>query len=254
MVLAVPITAQLLITCILDTFYPEVGKAVMKVCRSLGVRLEFPAQQTCCGQPAFNAGMRQEARRMAMHTISVFEQTKGKIILPSGSCTAMMRHGYLELFAEHSDWLRRARSLAERVVEFSEFLVDELGITDTGASFAGKVAYHPSCHLLRGLGVDRQPRALLSNVRGAQWVTLPEETDCCGFGGVFSVEFAELSSAMLQRKVGNILHSGAFLVVTADAGCMMHINGALHRLQRPERVVHLAQLLAGDMQTLLIRG
>lgn len=241
------ISAQLFITCLLDAFYPEVGRAVVHVCRRLGVQLEFPSAQTCCGQPAFNAGLRSEARRMAMHTISAFEKTKGKVIIPSGSCTAMIRHGYMELFADQPDWLPRARSLAERVVEFSQFLVDELGVTHLKASFSGKVAYHPSCHLLRGLGVDRQPRALLSKVEGMQWVPLPEEKDCCGFGGVFSVEYGELSSAMLARKVQNIMRSGASLVVTADAGCMTHINGALRRLGRSERVVHLAQLLAGEI-------
>ncbi len=240
-------TAQLFITCIIDTFYPEIGKAVVRVLQRLGVHLEFPAEQTCCGQPAFNAGMRQEARQIAMHTIRVFERTRGKVIVPSGSCTAMLQHGYLELFDAQPHWLERARALAARVVEFSQFLVDDLKVTDLGVSYAGKIAYHPSCHLLRSLGVDRQPRALLAAVRGAQIVPLPEASDCCGFGGVFSIEHAELSSAMLERKISNLLQSKASLVVTADAGCMTHINGALRRQRHPLRVVHLAQLLAGEL-------
>jgi L-lactate dehydrogenase complex protein LldE len=176
--------------------------------------------------------------------IQVFEKTSGPIVVPSGSCAAMMRIGYLELFANDSSWLERARNLAERTFEFSEFLVDYLGVEDLGAVYPGRLTYHSSCHLLRELGVDRQPRLLLNSVREAEFIELPAATDCCGFGGVFSVEHPELSTAMLGRKLDNIQKTRAPLVVACDAGCITNIQGGLHRQGRPERVVHIADVLA----------
>ena len=236
-------TVQLFTTCIVDTLYPEIGKAVVRVLRRAGVQVELPAGQTCCGQPAFNAGLRTQARPIAERTIRVFEKTKGDIVAPSGSCVAMIRHGYPELFDGDPSWLPRARSLAERTFELSEFLVDRLGVTDLGARYPGKITYHSSCHLLRDLGVDRQPRALLSAVHEAELVELPYTTECCGFGGVFSVEHPELSTAMLKRKIKNIEASGAPVVVACDAGCITNINGGLHRMGKPQRVKHIAEIL-----------
>lgn len=237
-------TVQLFITCIVDTIYPEIGEAVVRVLKRAGVKPEFPPGQTCCGQPAFNAGERQQARAIAAHTIRVFENTSGPIVIPSGSCAAMIRHHYPELFADDPQWLPRAKAMAERVYEFSEFLVDQLGITDIGARFPHKIAYHASCHLNRELGVDRQPRALLAKVKEAELVELPSATDCCGFGGVFSLEHPELSAAMLERKIANIDASGAPLVVSCDAGCITNINGGLHRRGKAQRVLHIAEVLA----------
>lgn len=236
-------SVQLFITCILDTLYPEVGEAVVRVLERAGVRVKYPPGQTCCGQPAFNAGMRKQARPIAKHTIQVFERTQGAIVVPSGSCTAMIRHGYLELFADDPEWLDRARSMAERTYEFTEFLVDRLGVTDLGARYPGELTYHSSCHLLRDLGVDRQPRALLGAVREAEFVELPRTDECCGFGGVFSAEHPEISSAMLARKIAHIEASGAPLVVSCDAGCLTNINGGLHRQGKSQRVVHIAEIL-----------
>jgi L-lactate dehydrogenase complex protein LldE len=238
------ITVQLFVTCIIDTLYPEVGEAVVKVLRRAGVGVEFPAGQTCCGQPAFNAGMRLQALPIAMHTIQVFENTQGPVVVPSGSCADMIRHGYLELFADDPAWLPRARALADRTFELTEFLVDQLGVTDLGARHPGKLTYHASCHLLRDLGVDSQPRALLANVRDAELVELPYATECCGFGGVFSAEHPEISSAMLERKISYIEATGAPLVVSCDGGCVTNINGGLHRRGKPQRAVHIAQILA----------
>lgn len=237
---------QLFITCIVDTIYPEIGEAVVRVLKRAGVKPEFPSGQTCCGQPAFNAGERQQARAIAAHTIRVFENTTGPIVIPSGSCAAMIRHHYPELFADDPQWLPRAKTMAERVYEFSEFLVDQLGITDIGARFPHKITYHASCHLNRELGVDRQPRALLAKVKEAELVELPSATDCCGFGGVFSLEHPELSAAMLERKIANIDASGAPLVVSCDAGCITNINGGLHRRGKTQRVLHIAEVLAGS--------
>jgi L-lactate dehydrogenase complex protein LldE len=236
-------TIQLFVTCLIDALYPDTGEAVVRVLERAGVRVEFPPEQTCCGQPAFNAGMRKEARPLAIHTIEVFEAVEGAIIVPSGSCAAMIRHGYLELFASEPEWLERARRLAERTYELSEYLVDRLGITDLGARYAGRLTYHRSCHLLRELGVDRQPMALLREVKDAELVELPYADECCGFGGVFSVEYPEISSAMLQRKLGNLDASGADRVVSCDAGCITNINGGLHRRGLPPRAVHIADIL-----------
>ncbi len=239
-----PETIQLFVTCLLDSFFPKIGEAAVAVLNRAGVRVEFPSVQTCCGQPAFNAGLRSEARPLAEHTIRVFEATRGPVVVPSGSCAAMLRHGYLELFRDDPLWLPRAQSLAGRTFEFTEYLVDVRGVTDLGARWPGRLAYHASCHLLRALGMDRQPQALLARVRDAELVDLPGFDECCGFGGVFSVEHPELSAEMLQRKVTNLEATGAPTLVVADAGCLMHIQGGLHRRRMPQRVVHIAQVLA----------
>lgn len=238
-----PETVQLFVTCLIDSFFPQIGEAIVNVLNRAGVRVAFPSTQTCCGQPAFNAGLRSQARPLARHTIRVFEKTSGPIIIPSGSCAAMLRHGYLELFKDDPAWLERAGALAIRVYEFSEYLVDVRGVTELSARWPGSLAYHPSCHLLRGLGVDRQPRALLAAVKDAGIVELPEREDCCGFGGVFSVEHPELSAEFLKRKLANFETTGSPTLVVADAGCLMHLQGGLVRQGKGQRVVHIAQVL-----------
>jgi L-lactate dehydrogenase complex protein LldE len=217
---------------------------MVKVLNRVGVRVDFPSAQTCCGQPAFNAGLRSEARPLAKHTIRVFEKTTGAIIIPSGSCAAMVRYGYLELFKDDPAWLERAGVLAKRVHEFSEYLVDVRGVTELSARWPGRLTYHPACHLLRGLGVDRQPRILLATVKEAEVVELPEREDCCGFGGVFSVEHPELSAEFLKRKIANFEKTNAPTLVVADTGCLMHIQGGLARQGKRQRVVHIAEVLA----------
>ncbi len=244
-----PDIIQLFATCILDTLYPETAEAVVRVLERAGVQVDFPADQTCCGQPAFNAGMRAQARQMAIHTIQVFEAAPGPVVVPSGSCAAMIRHSYPELFQEDSLWLPRAEALAGRTYEFTEFLVDVLGVTDLGAIYDGEITYHSSCHLLRELGVNHQPRALLAGVhrsdgaQGANFVELPHTEECCGFGGVFSLEHPEISTEMLKRKIENIQDSGANVVVSCDAGCITNINGGLHRQGKTARAVHIAEIL-----------
>ena len=219
---------------------------MVRVLNRAGVRVDFPSAQTCCGQPAFNAGLRREARPLAEHTIRVFEKTTGAIIIPSGSCAAMVRHGYLELFKDDPKWLPRAEALARRTYEFSEYLVDVRGLTDLDACWPGRLTYHPSCHLLRGLGVDRQPRLLLAAVKDAEIVELPEREDCCGFGGVFSVEHPELSAEFLKRKIANFEKTESPTLVVADTGCLMHIQGGLVRQGKRQRVVHIAEVLANQ--------
>ncbi len=236
-------TVQLMVTCIIDTLYPDTGEAVVRVLQRAGVNVAVPPGQTCCGQPAFNAGMRAEARRMAEHTIHLFESAPGPVVVPSGSCAAMIRHSYAELFEGDETWLPRATALAKRTYELTEFLVDVLGVTDLGARFPGRITYHSSCHLLREMGVDRQPRILLNAVRDAQFIELPHTDECCGFGGVFSVEQPEISAAMLQRKIANLEASQASVVVACDTGCITNINGGLHRLGKNQRAMYIADLL-----------
>lgn len=236
-------TIQLFVTCLVDTLQPQIGEAVVQVLERAGVKVEFPQDQTCCGQPAFNAGLWADARHSARHTIQVFETAPGPVVIPSGSCAAMLRHGYLELFADEPDWLARAQALAQRTFEFTQFLVDVLGVTDLGSRFPGALTYHPSCHLLRGLGLDHQPQALLANVREAQYSQLPHQDECCGFGGVFSVKHPEISAEMLKRKITNIEATESPTVVVCDTGCLMHIQGGLHKAGKSQQVKHIAEIL-----------
>lgn len=237
-------TVQLFVTCLIDTFFPHVGEAIVKVLNRAGAAVEFPPSQTCCGQPAFNAGMRAEARPLAEHTIRVFEQSRAPVIIPSGSCAAMVRQGYLELFKDDPGWLERARNLASRTYEFSEYLVEVRGITELGAFWPGKLTYHASCHLLRSLGVNQAPRRLLSGVKGAEILDLPGAEECCGFGGIFSVEHPEISAEMLKRKIVNLETTASPTLVVCDSGCLMHIQGGLHRQGKTQRVVHIAEVLS----------
>jgi L-lactate dehydrogenase complex protein LldE len=237
-------TVQLFVTCLIDTFFPQVGEAVVRVLQKAGAQVDFPPGQTCCGQPLFNAGLRSGARSVAEQTIRTFERLEGDIVLPSGSCTHMIRHNYAELFTRQPHWLKRAQDLAARTYEFTEYLVDVLGVSDWDTRWDGLLTYHPTCHLHRGIGVDRQPRQLLAMLKGTELRALPEAEDCCGFGGIFSVEHPELSAAMLERKLRNLASTDSPTLVVCDAGCLMHIQGGLTRIGSPQRVIHIAEALA----------
>ncbi|NOT05781.1 MAG: (Fe-S)-binding protein [Anaerolineales bacterium] len=234
---------QLFVTCLVDSFFPKTGQAVVDVLSRLGIDVDFAREQTCCGQPQFNAGLRKDARAIAEHTIKVFEKTTGDIVTPSGSCAHMFRHNYTELFEGDSNWHPRAKALAARTYEFTEYLVDKLGVTDVGAKWDGMLTYHPSCHTLRGINVDKQPRALLANVQGSTLVELPQAEECCGFGGIMSVEHPELSAEWLKRKISNLEASQSPTLVVTDAGCLMHIAGGLNRQKKSQRVMHIAEVL-----------
>jgi L-lactate dehydrogenase complex protein LldE len=233
---------QLFVTCLVDSIFPDVGDAVVDVLERAGVEVAFPAGQTCCGQPAFNAGYWDEARQMALHIMNVFETTEEPLVIPSGSCADMVKHRYPELFRDDPPNLARAHALSERTYELSQFLVDVLGVKEWDAFSPQILAYHPSCHLLRGMGVDRQPKDLL-RAAGADLVEL--EAECCGFGGVFSVDYARISAEMLKRKIAAIEASGAQVVVAGDVSCLMHIEGGLRRAGSKIRCAHVAQVLAG---------
>ncbi|MCC9077147.1 (Fe-S)-binding protein [Litorilinea aerophila] len=245
-----PRRVALFVTCMVDMIYPEVGMATVELLERHGVEVIFPEEQTCCGQPAFNAGYRDEARVLARRFLEIFgplvEQGQvDAIVAPSGSCTTMTSHFYATLFdsAANPAERRRCESLAAVTFELTEFLVDVLGVTDTGARFPGKVTYHACCHLLRELQVDAQPRTLLANVQDAELVELTGAEECCGFGGLFSIKNAGISTAMGQRKARYLAQSGADVVALCDVSCMTHINGLLSRQGQHCRAVHIAQIL-----------
>lgn len=224
--------------------------ATAELLERCGVEVVFPYEQTCCGQPAFNAGFRDEARELAKRYVDVFEPFVKQglvdaIVVPSGSCAAMVVHSYSVLFENPTltEYRRRAEALAEVTFELTEFLVDVLGVSDTGSRFQGKLTYHASCHTLREMGVDRQPRELLANIEGAELVELAGHDECCGFGGLFSIKNAEISSAMGRRKCLNLAQSGADVVTLCDVSCMTHINGLLSKQAQRIRAVHIAEIL-----------
>ncbi len=237
-------TVTLFIQCLVDGIYPEAGEAMVKIFRKLGIDLNCPTTQTCCGQPAFNAGYRREAGVAAKRFIDIFEAAE-VIVCPSGSCVAMVRHHYPQLFDDDDPWLQRAKQVAAKTYELTEYLVDVLGAQDLGARYEGKITYHDSCHLLRNLRIQSQPRKLLSKVGGAEFIEMHDADRCCGFGGSFAVKFADISAAMVTDKVNNIIASGADTVVGCDMGCLMNIQGMLNRMGSDIKTMHIAQILAG---------
>ncbi len=233
---------QLFHTCLVNDFDPEVAFAAVRVLEHLGIEVSVPLDQTCCGQPAFNAGFHDEARAVARHTLRVLDATTGPIVIPSGSCADMLVHQYAVLFDTDPVALEVARRVAARCREFSQFLAEVAPSGVTG-QLPVRVAFHPSCHLLRGLGVREQPLAALSSVAGVEQMAVHEQEECCGFGGLFSIKNAEISSGMLDRKLTNLEAAGADRVVSCDLGCLLHIGGGLHRRGSAMRPQHLAQLL-----------
>jgi len=238
---------SLFITCLVDQMFPDVGEAMITTLRRLGVEVGFNDAQTCCGQVAFNTGYRPETRAMAEHFVRVFENDKADfIVAPSGSCTAMVRNFYGELFhgADDQQWRERLGQVRPRLREFSEFIVNELGTEDVGARFPSRVTYHDACHLLRELGISDQPRRLIRAVRDLDYVEMEAPDTCCGFGGTFSVKYGEISNAILQEKLARIVNSGVEYVVANDSSCLMQIAGGLSRAGSPVKTIHLAELLA----------
>jgi L-lactate dehydrogenase complex protein LldE len=247
---APPRRVALFVTCMVDMLYPEVGMATVELLEKHGVEVIFPEEQTCCGQPAFNAGFRDEARALAKRFVDIFEPLViggrvDAVVAPSGSCTTMISHFYDVLFesVDSVEYRYRAANLAAASFELTEFLVDVLGITDIGARFDGKLTYHACCHLTRELGVVEQPRALIDNIEGAELVALEGDDDCCGFGGLFAIKNAPISTAMGERKTANLARSGADAVTLCDVSCMTHINGLLERQGQHCRAIHIAQVL-----------
>ena len=235
--------ASLFITCISDNFFPEVGESVVKILKQQGVKLDFPPEQTCCGQPAFNSGYWDEAREVARSVLKAFEHS-AYVVSPSGSCVAMIHHGFPELFKDDNELEPKVQALIKKTYEFTQFLVEVLEVKDLGARFKGKVAYHPSCHATRILGIKNSPIKLLQHVSELELVDLPNASDCCGFGGTFAVKMAAVSEEIVEDKVKNILQSGAEIVTGVDLGCLMNIGGRLQHQGHKVRALHIAQLLA----------
>ena len=239
---------QLFITCLGENFFTPVLKDMVALLERLGVQCEMPEGQTCCGQPFFNSGFQTQTLGPARQWLKVFGRTQGYIVAPSGSCAEFVRHRYPELFPPGTPEHALAQDISRRTFEVTEFLTKVLKVTDVGACFPHKVTYHASCHLLRGLGLRDEPKQLLMAVRGLEHVPLPEEETCCGFGGIFSVVYPEVSRLMMVAKLHNIQATGAEYVVVGEPGCLMNIAGGLHQLGSPIKAVSLIEVLAAQVE------
>jgi len=238
-----PKRVSLFVTCVVDQLFPEVGLATADILERLGYTVDFPENQTCCGQPAFNSGYRKEAREVACRCIEVLRGAE-YVVVPSGSCTAMITHHFEELFGKQPEWLEEVRQLTPRVWEFSKFLLEVAGVEDLGARYDGTVTFHDSCHGLRELKIKEGPRRLLSHVKGLTLTEIDIAEECCGFGGTFSVKFPSISGGMSRTKIESILKTKADAVVGVDASCLLQLKGALSRAGLPVKTLHLAQVLA----------
>ncbi len=234
---------SLFVTCLVDQIFPRVGLAMADVLERLGYAIDFPEAQTCCGQPAFNSGYVDDARKVARHFLRVFADAE-YIVVPSGSCTAMVSHHFAQLFQDSPSELKQAEEISKRVFEFSQFLTNVARVDDVGAKLERVVTYHDSCHALRELRIHDGPRRLLRNVKGLELREMDAAQECCGFGGTFSVKFAQLSTAMAQTKVDSIARTGAATVVSIDSSCLMQLAGVLERQKMTVNTMHLAEVLA----------
>ena len=233
-----------MVTCLADVFYPEVGEKIVHLLRGLGVTVDFPAGQTCCGLPLFNSGYHADAAAVARRTIAIFRDAE-QVVVPSGSCPWMVKHEYPVLMTDPVD-RTAAERLAGRTHELSQFLVKRLGVRRFRSAVGGRLTYHDSCHLLRGLHETESPRTLLRELAGSEFVELPGGDECCGFGGSFAVRLPEVSTAILDKKLANVEATGADAVVACDAGCLMQMRGGLSRRGSRVRALHLAEVLAPE--------
>jgi L-lactate dehydrogenase complex protein LldE len=237
-----PARVSLFVTCLVDLLYPEVGEATVALLRDQGVDVDFPAAQTCCGQPAFNSGYVEDARRIARTLIDAMDGAEA-VVTPSGSCAAMVRSSFAHLF-EGTEDEDRARALAARTFEVTEFLVDVLGVEGIQGRWDGRVTYHDSCHGLRELGLTGQARGLLASIDGLELVEMARPDLCCGFGGTFAVRLPDVATAMADEKLAQASATDADVLVAGDSGCLMHLAGRLSRNGSRIRPVHVARLLA----------
>ena len=237
--------ASLFVTCLIDMLYPDTGMSVVDVLTHLGVDVDFPPGQTCCGQPGFNAGYRKEARQVAIQFMKAFKAAE-VIVTPSGSCAAMVLHEYPRLFEDDPMWREEAVRMASMTWEFTEFIVEGLGIEDLHGRLPHPktIACHDACHGLRLLGLKQASRVLVENLENASVVKWDNSETCCGFGGLFSVKMADVSGAMLDKKLDHIEQSQADFIVTGDVSCLTHMNSGLEKQGKSTRVRHIADLLA----------
>lgn len=238
----------LFVTCLVDLFRPSVGFAAVKLIEQAGFTVDVPEAQTCCGQPAYNSGDRADAAAIARNTIAALEGY-AYVVAPSGSCAGMLRCHYPELLADDPAWADRAKALAARCFELTQFLVEVAKLETIDAALAARCTYHDSCSSLREMNVKTQPRSLLRQVKGVQLAELAETEACCGFGGTFCVKFPDISNSMVERKTADIIASGAEHVLAGDLGCLMNIAGKLQRQGSSIKVRHVAEVLAGMTDT-----
>ncbi|HET8831779.1 MAG TPA: (Fe-S)-binding protein [Casimicrobiaceae bacterium] len=236
----------LFVTCLVDLMRPSIGFAAIKLLESGGADVYVPPSQTCCGQPAYNSGDRPDTIALARKVVEEFEQCE-HVVVPSGSCSGMIRTHYAELFADDPAWSSRVAALAAKTYELTDFLVNVLKVDRVPGTFAGTITYHDSCAGLREMGVKSQPRKLLGTMRGVQLSEMAESETCCGFGGTFAVKFGEISSRLADNKCQHIVNNGAETVVLGDLGCMLNIEGRLRRRGDATRVLHVAEVLAGEL-------
>jgi L-lactate dehydrogenase complex protein LldE len=236
----------LFVTCLVDVMRPEIGFAALKLLEGAGCTVEVPPTQTCCGQPGYNSGDAAAGRALARKVIDEFSGFD-YVVVPSGSCGGQIKVHFTELFKDDPDLKARAEDLAARTYELTDFLATVLKVERLDSDFRGRITYHDSCCGLRELGVSAQPRKLLSLLPGVQLTEMNDCTQCCGFGGTFSVKFGEISARLADNKCGHIAASGADAVVMGDLGCMLNVEGRLRRMgDETTRVLHVAQVLAGD--------
>jgi L-lactate dehydrogenase complex protein LldE len=233
-------------TCLVDLLRPEIGVSVLKLLERAGCDVDVPPAQTCCGQPAYNSGDKATARALALKLLREFERFD-YVVVPSGSCGAMIKGDYLDLFADDPDLKARFEALAAKTYELTDFLVNVAKIENVESDFSGSVTYHDSCSGLRYLGIKDQPRRLLAQVPGVRLAEMNQCEQCCGFGGTFALKYGDISAALADDKCRNIRATGADAVVAGDLGCLLNIEGRLRRIgDENTRVLHVAQVLAGD--------
>lgn len=232
---------SLFVTCLGELFYQEASKDMVEVLERLGCDIDFPKGQICCGQPAYNSGYRKDAQKAAKQMISTFEDSE-YVVTPSGSCAGMFKE-YPALLKEDLEWHERAKRVANKTYEFTQFIVNVLGIEDVGATYPAKATYHTSCHMIRILNETESPFKLLKHVKGLDLLPLENSYDCCGFGGTFAVKMVPISEQMVDEKVRHVEKSGADIMITADGGCLMNIKGRINRKGKPIEVKHIAQIL-----------
>ncbi len=235
-------TITLFIPCFVDLMFPNVGISMVRILERLGHRVLCPEAVACCGQPAFNSGYWDESRAVAVNVLHQLKEAE-VVVIASGSCGAMLKKFYPELFAG-TGHAATAQALAGRCYEFSDFLVNRLGVTDLGARFPARVTFHDGCHGLRELGIKQPPRLLLSRVRDLRLVEMSEAETCCGFGGAFAVKFPMISTAMGEVKNASAIGTGAEYIVSNDSSCLMHLQGLLGRQGTRLKTIHLAEILA----------
>lgn len=232
---------SLFATCIVDMFQTDVGKATVELLERLGCEVVFPKGQVCCGQPAYNSGYVKDAKEPMKKMIEAFEDAE-VIVAPSGSCAFMFKE-YPKVFKDDPIYFEKAKKVAEKTYELTDFIVNVLKVEDVGAKLEGKATYHPSCHMTRLLGVTESPRKLLSHVDGLEMIDLPNSFNCCGFGGTFSVKMGNISEQMVDEKVDCTLQTGADYLIGADGGCLMNIGGRMQRRGENVKVMHIAEVL-----------